>query len=681
MNISTLSVEQINPFPGLRPFQQGEEHLFFGREKQTDTLIDNLNRTRFLAVIGSSGSGKSSLVNCGLLNALRGGAMTGVGSAWRIAHCRPAGSPIRSLANALAADGVLFDNFDSGTMNLVDIVDSNLHMSQQGIGDVFEQSRQKPDVNLLVVVDQFEELFRYAPHDATGVEASDEEHGEAAKFIKLLLAAHEQSQHPIYIVLTMRVDFLGDCTRFDGLAEAINESQYLVPRMSRNERRLAISGPVGVGGGKIDPVLLTRLVNDLGDDPDQLSILQHALNRIWKRWIELGQPDEQLTLAHYSAIGSMKSALNIHAEKAFGELTSPREQLIAEKLFKALTNKATDPRGVRRPTSVATLCNLTGADIDELTAVIDRFRTPTRSFLMPPHTQALMPDSIIDISHESLMRMWKRLIIWASEEAESTHTFQRLTTTAVLHANSQAGLWRDPDLQLALEWRMHNDPSEQWASRIRPGYKQAMQFLDDSRAASDAEAAEAIHRADKDRELEQSRAIALEQRKTIQAQMQTARKQKQVSWLIAGGLIVTSVLSYLSVKENKQTQAQLQDTVLAALTVARERQTSNKLNDDKLTMNSESRTILNVTLDLLRDNQIIQSDQPTAGEFTNSTESRLLLFKVDSKGYETQPTVVLPGESRILEGYANQIWVTRLVPEATLHAVGTLQEDGSTVTL
>src|SRR5690242_2184219 len=150
----------------------------------------------------------------------------------------------------------------------------------------------------------------------------------------------------------MRSDFLGDCTQFNGLAEAINAGQYLVPRMTRDERRAAISGPVGVGGAEISPVLLTRLVNDVGDNPDQLSILQHALNRTWNQW-QRSDGKGPLDLPHYEAIGTMAQALDQHAERAYAELTPP-QQKICEKMFKALTDKATDPRGVRRPTTLGT---------------------------------------------------------------------------------------------------------------------------------------------------------------------------------------------------------------------------------------------------------------------------------------------------------------------------------------
>ena len=224
----------------------------------------------------------------------------------------------------------------------------------------------------------------------------------------------------------MRSDFLGDCTQFPGLAEAINAGQYLVPRMTRDERRAAIEGPVGVGGAEIAPVLLTRLVNDVGDNPDQLSILQHALNRTWARWQSERVAKGRWTwrIMRPSAPWPMRS-IGMRS-KAYAELGSARQQQICEKLFKALTDKATDPRGVRRPTTLGTLCALADATAAEVTDVIDVFRKPSRSFLMPPAGDELEPETVIDISHESLMRVWQRLIKWADEEARSARTYRRL---------------------------------------------------------------------------------------------------------------------------------------------------------------------------------------------------------------------------------------------------------------
>ncbi len=480
----------MNPFPGLRPFREDEDHLFFGRENQIDAMVDKLAATRFLAVVGTSGSGKSSLVNCGLRPALRQGLMARAGTSWRIAQFRPGGDPIAAMAHALASDGVLFNARSTPGLTLAEIVETTLRMSRLGLIDIYEQAALPDGVNLLVVVDQFEELFRYRQVTGDGRAGGRSISEEAAAFVNLLLEVRDHPGCAIFVVLTMRSDFLGDCVQFPGLAEAINAGQYLVPRMTRDERRAAIVGPVGVGGAAMSPVLITRLVNDVGDNPDQLSILQHALNRTWARWENQHGSAGPLDLLHYEAIGTMAHALDLHAEKAYGELTTPRQRQICEKVFKALTDKATDSRGIRRPTRLGTLCALAGATEAEVADVIGVFRKASRSFLMPPAGEPLDADSVIDISHESLMRVWRRLNTWADEEARSARMYRRVADTATLHAAGSASLWRDPDLQLALNWRDQAQPNETWASRYHPGFALAAAFLTKSSNARDAERAE-----------------------------------------------------------------------------------------------------------------------------------------------------------------------------------------------
>ena len=133
MNVAISRRKIRNPFPGLRPFQEGEEHFYFGREKQTDALVEKLEATRFLAVIGSSGSGKSSLVNCGLRVALRSGLMPSAGTSWRMVQCRPGGSPIASLAKALAEPGVLFEGHDNQSLPLEDILDDIIRWKRESV--------------------------------------------------------------------------------------------------------------------------------------------------------------------------------------------------------------------------------------------------------------------------------------------------------------------------------------------------------------------------------------------------------------------------------------------------------------------------------------------------------------------------------------------------------------------
>jgi hypothetical protein len=308
----------------------------------------------------------------------------------------------------------------------------------------------------------------------------------------------------------MRSDFLGDCTQFAGLAEAINAGLYLVPRLTPEERRDAIVNPIRVQGAEIEPVLVTRLVNDVGDNPDQLSILQHALNRTWAKWQQEGGKGP-LALRHYEAIGTMEHALDAHAEEAYAELATPGQepslrQRICEKLFQALTDRATDGRGVRRPTTLGSLCTLTEATESELKEVIEVFRHPSCSFLMPPAGENLTAEKVIDISHESLMRVWERLKRWVEEEAEAAQIYRRLAESSSLHARGEASTLHDPELTIYQNWQLKRLPNVAWAERYAAGFAAAMEFLQRSVAERDAEQAEMVRRQQEEagRELEEA---------------------------------------------------------------------------------------------------------------------------------------------------------------------------------
>src|SRR5262245_2511998 len=271
---STMTMHDLsNPFPGLRCFLSEEDYLFFGRHQQIEDLLRRLRSNRLVAVVGTSGSGKSSLVRAGLLPAVLGGGMAQTGSAWDIAVMRPGGSPLTHLARALCEAGL----YDADAEDVLFHLQATLNRSRNGLLEAIRQSRAAAGSKLLLVVDQFEELFRFHRASATSQE-------EAIGFVKLLLHATQQAEQTVYVVLTMRSDFLGECSQFLGLAEAVNDGEFLIPRMTRDQIQEAIEGPIRVRGAAIAPRLLFRLLNDVQDSQDQLPVLQHALMRTWDLW-------------------------------------------------------------------------------------------------------------------------------------------------------------------------------------------------------------------------------------------------------------------------------------------------------------------------------------------------------------------------------------------------------------
>ncbi|MFC2087942.1 hypothetical protein ACFLSA_07270, partial [Bacteroidota bacterium] len=465
----------INPFPGLRPFGIQESHLFYGREGQSEEVLEKLSESRFVAVVGASGSGKSSLMYCGLVPILYGGFITEAGSRWRIITTRPGNDPINNLANSLVKSE------DPKSISEEDLyINSNLTktiMKSTSLGLIEAVKLLKTPVyeNILILVDQFEELFRF--RGTGGV--SDQNVNESEAFVKLLVEAVRQTEVPIYIVLTMRSDFIGDCAKFQDLTELINESNYLIPQMTRDNFKEAILGPVAVGKGKIDPNLIQQLLNDIGDNPDQLPILQHALMRTWDYWVSHRQGDRSMSIEDYESVGKMESALSEHANEAFDEL-SQREKEICGTMFKNLTERGSDNRGIRRPTRVDEIAKISKAEIEEVHSTVDTFRKQGRSFLTPAYEVPLTDKSVIDISHESLMRIWNRLKVWVEEEASSAQMYQRLAEAAHLFQEGKTGLYRPPDLQLALNWKNMQQPTLEWAQRYHPAFERTIVYLETS---------------------------------------------------------------------------------------------------------------------------------------------------------------------------------------------------------
>ncbi len=453
-----------NPFPGLRPYESSDSDLFFGREDQVHELLTRLRQARFLAVLGSSGCGKSSLIRAGLLPPLESGFMTESPDGWVIVVMRPGSDPVGQLGRALCKPEVFGIEGDEGRLRESLLV-ATLRRGSRGLVNVVSEMKLPADRKVLILVDQFEELFRFVDEDKRGQAESD-----ARFFVSSLLAAMSQVEHAIYVVMTMRSEFLGDAALYPGLADAINRGLYLVPSMTREQLRDAITEPVVECGGEITNRLVNRLLNDLGDEQDQLPVLQHALMRLWtlaKQQAPAGQTVKlDVDLYDSKRIGGMRQTLPVHVKEIMDELTK-RQKEIAEQVFRSLTQVAGNGVSlVRRPTRLGEIALTAGAEMQEVIEVIDRFRGEGKSFLMPPAPEALNDSTIIDISHESLIRQWNELRQWTKLDNESREVQKMLETEAEkLHeAEGTQPKTVDPAkfyltgvrLEQALEWKREN---------------------------------------------------------------------------------------------------------------------------------------------------------------------------------------------------------------------------------
>ncbi|HEV2643616.1 MAG TPA: hypothetical protein VGT98_12950, partial [Candidatus Elarobacter sp.] len=364
-----------------------------------------------------------------------------------------------ALANVLARTQVLGERAADPSLPRAAIL-QGLQRDELGLVDLVYQARLRPDENLLIVVDQFEELFRYAP------DADPAEHAsEAAAFVKLLLTAASWRDLSIYVAITMRSDFIGDCARFRDLPEAVNDGVFLVPRLTRDEMRRVIEEPVLRAGEHIAPQLVARLLDDVPADADQLPILEHALMRTWGAWEKDHAAGEPLDVRHYETVGAMRGALSKHANDLYDGLDAGLKP-IAERLFRALTARDSENRGVRRPTSFGATCAITAAQPGDIERLVRIYAAPGVSFLTASGPLS-NPKTVLDIAHESLMRLWDRLRKWVDDEAESAKTYRKL----VADATTKRPHWTDPELAVGEAWLTKNRASinPAWAARYDDG--------------------------------------------------------------------------------------------------------------------------------------------------------------------------------------------------------------------
>ena len=518
MKADTDALIAANPFPGLRSFKPAEADRFFGRQQQIDALVARLAGTPLLAVSGASGCGKSSLVLAGLLNELARRHAADDETDWRPVVMRPGNRPIANLAAALAgalastraasthaldtqhpphtgldaaqtlaeteADAAGLDPLARRAASLY----GQLRLGGLALVEVVRLARLPAGVRVLVVVDQFEEIFRFK-------RMADSD--EASAFVKLLLQAAADVASPVSVVLTLRSDTLGGCADFPDLPEAVSAGGYLVPRLSRNQRKEAIVKPVELRGARIAPRLVQRLLNDVSADFDDLPVMQHALSRTWQHWAQTTGGARAIDLEDYEATGGAANALSQHADEASQSLGALGEAGgRVERVFRALTERVAEGTEVRRPIEFTQLCAIcAGAGdakgIAEVTQVVERFRRADTAFLVPGTEVALASNPVIDISHESLIRQWQRLRGWVRAEAEASAELQRLVADAQAQATAAGELWRGRSLERAREWQQRNRPNAAWVRLCTGGtladnearFNTVQAFLDKSAAA------------------------------------------------------------------------------------------------------------------------------------------------------------------------------------------------------
>lgn len=315
--------DDICPYRGLETFEENDARFFFGRERDIQRLLEKFKAGRFLAVLGASGSGKSSLVRAGLLPALKAGALPR-SEGWKICVFKPGSRPLTTLTAHLL-DFCPSQGTMQRTLDEMGKDERTLHLA------IALALVKEPAARIVWVIDQFEEVFTLC---------SDEK--ERAPFLANLLYASSIPDGQCSVVLTIRADFLPKCSSYPDLAARVAAQQFLVSQMDAPMLRQVVEEPARSVGLRFESGLVETILDDVAAEPGALPLLEHALLEVWKR-----RDDHTLTLDGYRQSGGVKGAIAETAETTFKAL-SPDEQAIVRRLMLRLTQLGEGTEDTRR---------------------------------------------------------------------------------------------------------------------------------------------------------------------------------------------------------------------------------------------------------------------------------------------------------------------------------------------
>ena len=418
------------PYRGLQVFEEEHAPFFFGREVATEWLANDLRGNRFLAVVGPSGSGKSSLVRAGLVPALRRGDLPS-SDGWPLCVFRPGHRPLESLAMALIQLAGPADD-PTAPLQLMDALADDhrqLHLTTR-----LALTDTPSDRSIALVVDQFEEIFTLCRDD-----------GQRGPFIDNLLYASAIEGGRAVVVLTMRADFYGKCAAYPDLAARITDHQMLVSPMVEEELRQAIERPAQLVGLEFEGGLAETLLRDVQAEPGALPLLQHTLLELWER-----RKGHRLTFAAYREIGGMQGAIAHRAESIYAGFDAA-QQAITRRVLLRLVAPGEGTEDTRRRARKSELLP-TGEQGEFTEAVI---QTLADARLVTTARDMATGEEQVDVSHEALIRGWPRLREWIDEDRVGLLTHRRLTEAAVeweRHDQDESYLYRGARLAEAEEW-------------------------------------------------------------------------------------------------------------------------------------------------------------------------------------------------------------------------------------
>ncbi|MBA2265043.1 MAG: hypothetical protein H0W17_01515, partial [Chloroflexi bacterium] len=497
------------PFMGLQHYDESDAHRFFGREAISTRLVDRILVEPFLAIVGASGSGKSSIARAGVVPQIREGR-----GEWLTQVLTPGERPLEALAMTFTSDATSL----ADTASLIDDLRREPRSLHLAAIRMLSGGRRRTG-HLLLVVDQFEELFTLSRDDL-----------DRDAFIACLMAAAGSGGGPVHVAITLRADFYGHLAGYGELRDAVAAKQEYIGPMSEGELRSAIEQPAADGGWEFVPGLVDLILRDVGTEPGALPLLSHALLETWQR-----RRGTSMTLKGYGESGGVRGAIARTADRVFNAELDADQREVARSIFLRLTELGEGTQDTRRRVNLREVLPEDAARSAAVRAVLQR---------LADYRLVTVAEATVEVAHEALIREWPLLREWLGEDREGLRTHRHVTEATdewLLLDRDDGALYRGVRLAQASDWA---------AAHPSALNDQEEEFIRASHALALREDAEREER--QRRELEAAERLAAAERDRAEEAARATHRLRRRAMFLSGALGVAAVLAVVAVVLGQQ---------------------------------------------------------------------------------------------------------------------------------
>ncbi|MGK0412786.1 MAG: hypothetical protein ACJA1B_000986, partial [Polaribacter sp.] len=476
-----MSKKILNPFVGLTPYSQKDSAFYFGREQEVENLLQILQKNKLLTLSGDAGSGKTSLINASLLPRLKNGFVGQAGKQWSIAYFRPSTDPLSNLAHALTANGVLNIESKPKTTDYKYYSQLIKEFEAVGIVEIYKRSEIYDKKNLLIIIDQLEDLFKFKEYFEPAVAEDDH------NLMDLVYRSVSYKNMPIYFLISIESKFLTKTASYKKLQEIISPTQYTIQNLDTSKINRILENTFYKHQVQFDPLVIDNFHEFLNEKISYLSNFQYLMYKLFDTFVIKGNEKKIIKLQDIKELGGVVNVISKDLE-TFYENLSPEKQNEMSLFFKALTKPQT-PSITSNYEKISNISEYVNISTTTLSSNIKSLKhtffdlievfEPSISGIKNYNETRLDAKNILNLKYSKHLN-WKRGLEWISEEREDYLKYKTFSENAIKKDNDEIDFIKTLELENAILWRDNPNHNINWAKKFNFNFTKTIAYINKS---------------------------------------------------------------------------------------------------------------------------------------------------------------------------------------------------------